>query len=525
VANFGTYTLAEVAAQVKAPAASFRSWDGLPLDQAAELTRYWKVDNHLHERVLAFLDLYADAEHFNAAAPATECHAITNPAASQGVSVTGLYRVARNYTDPNEPGKVFQLLRKGWITSLVATTTVDFSEARVAAGEGGSLVTAPAGAGAGTSRRRVLKVSWTGVAATSAHTIVESLLGLASSGTPWNSVTIRGESYGSGWIRLNAAHRPADDGSAVVEVILAQPEACFEFFSNKGLKGETAEAVLQGVPADLVKTYVENWRKYGALSGNGTAPRGGSVSGSVDLDSGQASLRFSWKPTTAAKGAMVTSMYVNANVWQVHFIAWNQPGTNLSLYVAADMSGLGLAGNEVALEAARAALGGATGWFTCNVAIGSVAKAEWSLAGFDYDPETELFSWHTVWRPVPETYIDDRSAYTSKWEKREWFWDDPAAGEKYLTWEEQVCGTQFKHTWDLFSTYAAAWSFRDQSCIPDVPFPRQVGMYWLAVKVTLHSCTGWIEAGDHSSDYNAEGWHNRTVDVDYQRYIGPAGGE
>lgn len=525
MADFGTYSLADVAAQVPASAATFRGWASAPLmGQESELTRFWVVDHHLQERVLAFLDKYGDADHFNAATPLVECHAISAPAMAQGVSApAGTYRIVRNYTDPNEPGKVFQLLRAGWIESLVTAGAVDFSEARVLSGSGGSQLTAPAGAGTATSRRRVITVTWYGVNPKAAHTVAESLFALASSGTPWNSFTINGENYGTGWVRLGASHKLAEDGSAVVEVVLVQGEAVFEFFANKGVKGESAETMLEDVPADMVKAYVENWRKYGALSGNGTAPRGGSVSGKVDLSSGLASLRFSWKPSTAAKGAIVTSMYVNANVWEVHFMAWNQPGANLSLYVAADMSGLGLPGNEASLEAARLALGGASGWYTCNVAIGSVASADWSLSGFDYDPETELFSWHSVWRPVPENFIAGRTHYTAKWEKRNWFWDDPAAGEKYLTWEEQVMGTQFAHAWAAFASYGDAWAWREASHVDDVPFPRKVGMYWLAVKVTVYSCTGWVEAGDTGDPVNAAGWHNKATDVDYQRYIGGGG--
>jgi hypothetical protein len=518
MAEFGTYTLGEVAAQVMASDAKHFSRNALPLGKDDEIVRYWEVSNHLRERVRAFLDLYGDGDHYLVATPTVECHAITNPLIDQGVQQTGLFRVARNYEDPQFPGKVFQLLRRGWITALVTNGAVVWDEARAIEGETGSEIVAPPSTNTTLkNRRRVVTVVWNGVAATSARTVAESLAALASNGI--GTPTIRGESFGTGWIRLAATHKLAEDGSASVYMVIAQSEACFQFYSAKGLKGEKAETIVHGVPADSVKAYVDGFRKYGTHSTAGTPPRGGSVSGSVDLSSGLASLNFSWKPTDATKGAIITSMWTNANQWEVHFIAWNQPGANLSTYVAANMSGLGLAGQEVSLEAARVALGGAAGWYTCHVSILSTMHAEWSLAGFDYDEETELFSWHSVWRPTPESFIEGQTHYTSKWETRNWFWDDPAAGLKYLTWEQQVCGTQFAHAWDLFSTYEAAWAYRDESQIPDVPFPRLVGTSWLAVKVTVYACTGWVEAANNDGAYNEAGWHGKATDVDYQRYI------
>jgi hypothetical protein len=519
MAEYGTYTLSDVASQVKAGDAKFRGWDAAPLAEQAELIRYWTVDHHLQERVLTLLDTYGEGDNVIGKETPVECHAITNPSASDDVQVAGTYRIARNFTDPNEPGKVFQLLRRGWITSLVNNNAVQTGEARLVDISGGNEIPTPTGAGANSFRMRVLKVVWYGVAATSASAVVNELLGLDPV-TGWASLTIAGANIGTGWRRLTIESKPAEDGSCVVAAILVQSEGVFEFYSSFGSKDAKNETVVHGVAAELVKDYVEGFRRYGRWSVAGTPPRGGSVGGSVDLDSGLATLRFAWKDNSTAKGAIVTSMYFNANVWQVHFIAWNQPASNLA-YIAADMSGLALSENDTQRELARVALGGDAGWFTCNVAIGSVDKAEWSLSGFNYDDETGLFNWHSIWRPVPETFIDDRAIYTSRWEHRQWFWDDPEAGDKYLTWENQVRGTQFKHAWNLFSTFSAALAWRDASQVPDVPMPRQVGMYWLAVKVTVHSCTGWVEAADYDGAVNAAGWHNKAIDLDYQRFIGP----
>ena len=113
--SFGTYALTDIAAQVMGRDARFGARASVPLLGADEFTRYWKVDAHLSERVRAFLDLYGDGDHFVAASPLVETHAITNPAAEQDVAVPGLWRVVRNFEEPDQPGTVFQTLRLGFL--------------------------------------------------------------------------------------------------------------------------------------------------------------------------------------------------------------------------------------------------------------------------------------------------------------------------------------------------------------------------------------------------------------------------
>ncbi|NLW49716.1 MAG: hypothetical protein GXY85_02590, partial [Candidatus Brocadiaceae bacterium] len=113
--SFGTYELTDIAAQVMGRDARFGARASVPLLGADEFTRYWKVDAHLSERVRAFLDLYGDGDHFVAASPLVETHAITNPAAEQDVAVPGLWRVVRNFEEAGQPGIVYQTLRRGFL--------------------------------------------------------------------------------------------------------------------------------------------------------------------------------------------------------------------------------------------------------------------------------------------------------------------------------------------------------------------------------------------------------------------------
>ena len=200
-ADYGTYSLADVAAQVMEKDAARWSRTGAPLALEDEVVRYWKVDNHLHERVLVFLDLYGDGDHCDASSSGdstvTECHAISDPAVGQGVRLPGLWRVVRNWTDPQANGMVFQLLRRGWLTSLVSGGVAVWSEARLIDHVGGEAVSAGVTLDSSDSspaedwRHLMLRVAWTGVAPTAAETAAAGLRGLGAAN--WTPV-IRGES-------------------------------------------------------------------------------------------------------------------------------------------------------------------------------------------------------------------------------------------------------------------------------------------------------------------------------------------
>lgn len=525
MADFGTYSLADVAAQVKAADAKAFKRDAAPLARDDEITRYWKVDNHLRERVRPFLDLYGDGDHcIPPTPPATvpaECHAILNPMMDDGVSAPGLYRVVRNWEDAQLPGMVIQTLRRGWITALVSgspasegvpsTEAVDWSEARITDGDTGSLLPAPVGAGSNLScRRRVVKIVWTCVDPTKRFAVVESMMALASNHAAWANATVRGEALGTGWVRLGATSRLADDGSAVVELILAQAEAVFELYRNRGTANETRESIVHGVPVDQVQGYVDGFRRYGALSAAGAIPLGGGVQGSIDPASGLATLDFFWKSPTAAPGAQVVGLFVNQDNWQLHFIAWNQPSSNI-LYLTANPVAFG--------SAAKAALGGGENWQT-GVVMNWPAGSEWTLAAFNYDEETGLYSWHVTWRPIPDAAYDGLVQYTSQWKTRmTWMEADGDQPEPFVQ-QLQVNGTLFRHEHKLFGSLASAWMWRAASQLLEVPYPRQIGDKWLAIKTTVQSCTGWQDATNEEEqpeNWDTNGWLAPT-DINLKRF-------
>ncbi|MEI6210923.1 MAG: hypothetical protein WCR06_04790 [bacterium] len=497
VADFGTYSLSDVAAQVmEKDAKSFRR-DAAPLGREDEITRYWKVSNHLKERVRAFLDLYGDGDHYVVTPPATtavEVHAILNPCMDDGVSESGLFRVVRNWEDPQFPGIVLQTLRRGWITALVSGTTgaevVDWTEARIPTGEVGSKLTAPIGAGSNKfNRRRVVSVIWNCVDPTKRNAVAEALMALTSTHAAWGTPSIRGESLGSGWVRLGVTSRLADDGSGVVELVLAQGEAVFESFTSVGTIREARETVVHGVPADFAQGYVDAWRIYGGLTNGGTVPRGGSASAAVDPATGQATLRFSWRPLTASPGAVVIGVWRNASNWQLHFIGWNQSAANLAAFIS---------GNPLEFdETDRVQLGGVAGWMvnTGNLSTVLVDAADWSMAQFDYDDETERFQWHVILRPIAEGGMDGKIAYTVRYQNRR-MWDNTNR-----VWVPQFMGTQYAWHHMLFDTFEDAWDFRKTSYLLETPYPRLIGDKWLAVRGYATCCTGWCDEQNEAQQF------------------------
>lgn len=321
--SYGTYTLADIAAQVMGRDARFAARASRPLALDDEVTRYWKVDAHLSERVRAFLDLYGDGDHY-IATPGRETHAITAPALDQGVgqgtnpdtdaggTPVGVWRVVRNFEEPDNPGTVFQTLRRGWITTLVSGSAPIWTEARVAQASGGSAIPV-IGASSGSWRHLVLTVVWYGIDPTKAESVAAGLRNLgAASWTP----TIRGESYGSGWHRLRVDHQPAEDGSATITMLLAQAEAALDVYSNKGTTREIVSTTLYGVPNGLAQVYVDGWYRYGAAGGAGTIPLGGSVSGDLGLEGGTGTLRFSFRPDLSDFGSDDTKCWFERNSYE-----------------------------------------------------------------------------------------------------------------------------------------------------------------------------------------------------------------
>ena len=113
--QFGTYSLADIAAQLKGCDAYVAGRGSRPIIGDDEFTRYWTIDHALIERARSFADLYGDGDTFNADTPEVHHHVIVDPAAEQGVAQLGTWRVVRNFEDPDQKGKLFQTLRKGYL--------------------------------------------------------------------------------------------------------------------------------------------------------------------------------------------------------------------------------------------------------------------------------------------------------------------------------------------------------------------------------------------------------------------------
>ncbi|MDD5706762.1 MAG: hypothetical protein PHR35_12640 [Kiritimatiellae bacterium] len=472
---YGTYTLADIAAAVKGCDAKFLSRASQPLSLDDTITRYWDVQQALFERVRKFLDLYGDGDHYlPVGGVAPEVHAITAPAVGQGGvgqsddpahgasdTATGIWRIVRNYETPDKPGRVYQDLRHGWITSVVtnnAVTSAAWAEARVFEEQGGNALVN----GTTSWRRRVVRVGWHGVAATAAEDVASSLRGLAAAA--WNLESLR-DGYGAGWHRLSVHQTPADDGSFTVTVLLAQPEAAFDFFTDKGTSRERAGSVLF-CPADLAQAYANQWRTHGAATTAGSPPVGGSATISADPDSGLAQVRFDAKAANPTVGAVVVGAKV-ASSWQVHFIAWNQPAANLAYpnddplsFAAGALTALGLTGKVT----------------PGDVTAGDIANGEWRLGGLDYDQETDRYAWHVTWSDAADVTDGTTVSMPLVYWKRK-MWDN-----ENLIWVPQIKVCAYDQIYKLCTTFNDALTWRDASTVGGSPLPRRVGNKWLAIK-------------------------------------------
>jgi hypothetical protein len=178
---------------------------------------------------------------------------VDNPTINQ-VVYPGRYRLAfvRRQTSGGDISKLIRVLRKGYITSLVSASTLDWSEARLERGRelpAGTLATNPGG----NTVEQYFTVKWQNVSPSHIKAITTALNGLGVSSF---SPTIKGESYGSGYHRIYTDYRIEEDGSGTVFMLLGSPEFRLQAFLSYGTGRASDATYLWGCPKELAQAVL-----------------------------------------------------------------------------------------------------------------------------------------------------------------------------------------------------------------------------------------------------------------------------
>lgn len=212
-------------------AARLVSYGSNPLTGDIELVRFWPVGaDKLIASAEAFLDRYTTA----AADPATVAsqHYVDNPLAGapSAKPFPGRWRPVTDARGKRRQAEgeqgVYQTLRLGYITSLVSGTVPALSWDSARIGQDG-ISHAPTDGVNGTEDW--ISVRWVNVSPFHAETIVQSINGLTHNTF---APVIKGEAYGTGFTRLYCTHSIAEDGSAVITLLLAKPRVSITAFSG-----------------------------------------------------------------------------------------------------------------------------------------------------------------------------------------------------------------------------------------------------------------------------------------------------
>jgi hypothetical protein len=173
---------------------------------------------------------------------------------------SGRYRSVN--ADVAEGGYLRLTLRKGYITSLVADSTLDWTEARLMDAKGYVAGVADIysiyNTGANEPENYVTAI-WPNISPSHVETIKASIEGLSSF-----DPTIKGQSYGTGLHRLHVDSRIEEDGSATIVLFMASPEFCLKGMSDWETKRSRTATFYWNVPKELAQGLIEFHKARGA---------------------------------------------------------------------------------------------------------------------------------------------------------------------------------------------------------------------------------------------------------------------
>ena len=162
-------------------------------------------------------------------------------------------------------GYIDQTFAFGYIETLLSETALDWTEARTAtrkslvAGPDDNGYTSPA-TGDDTTEE-YLTVVWPNCSPYKAEAMLAEVNALgASSFDP----VLRGETYSTGWHRINSGYEIADDGSATFTLYLAHPEFSIDTYEGWLTEKQANITYHFNVPKELAQTIVDNYKAKGA---------------------------------------------------------------------------------------------------------------------------------------------------------------------------------------------------------------------------------------------------------------------
>ena len=235
----------------------------IPLLGDNELVRGWdELQLEDIPQCVAYLEDYTSAKNTR------KLNYVDDPQAG-GETYTGRYRHAfvRQIVQ-GEVETVIQVLRKGYIETLVSGANVIWDEARMRQSRkvtGNIYDDTPLDA-SDVKPENYLEVSWTGVSPDKVNAIVGELDALAADTF---APTIRKESYGTAWHRLFVASKIETDGSATVTLFLARPEFRLYGFRNYATERQSGIQYIWNVPKSLAQgiiTAAKTARKSASVS-------------------------------------------------------------------------------------------------------------------------------------------------------------------------------------------------------------------------------------------------------------------
>ena len=248
---------------------------GVPLLGDLDIVRGWEeIEIDDVPTLMYCLELYTSAKNAEANTPLKY---VDDPMINSEV-FSGRFRAAslhRRTTGNGDLSTIVQVLRRGYITSLVTASVLDWSEARLENGKD-----LPAGTNAtnpgGTTTENYVLVKWPNVSPDHVRTIVASINALAPASF---NPTIRSQSYGTGFHRIYTTHEIEDDGSATIILLLASPEYRLTGFRSWFGGDQEEITYLWNVPKELAQAVID----AGKGVGKSIIPSYSSQSGLVDL--------------------------------------------------------------------------------------------------------------------------------------------------------------------------------------------------------------------------------------------------
>jgi len=239
----------------------------------AELRRVWRESVPDYYSDLAdFLNQYTSAKN------GEPLKYVDNPMASD-VEYTGRWRQAyvREYVDNAGDHFVMQVLRKGYIETLLVSGALDWTEARLVDGlvnDGDTFGSHRTYEEDNNTAQRFLTVTWNNVSPYKVNAIEAELLALGYA--TFNPV-IRGENYSGQWNRLIVSKKIEEDGSATVTLVLAKPRFNLEAYVNYDTPEHEDIIYLYDVPQQIAQDVLETYKSEGRTASVGRQSKSGLV--------------------------------------------------------------------------------------------------------------------------------------------------------------------------------------------------------------------------------------------------------